>query len=77
MLLEPVPAITGTLPFTLFTLYFMISYFSSSVRVALSPVVPLIMIASVLFFIWYSNNSPNFSKSTLSSFVNGVIKATP
>ena len=48
---EPVPAITGILPFTSSIHVLMISLCSLYDSVADSPVVPHIIMASVLFFI--------------------------
>jgi hypothetical protein len=76
VLLLPVPAITGTLPFTTSTVNLIVSFLSCSLIVEASPVVPQIIIASVLCVICHSRSSASFPKSTPSS-LNGVTIATP
>ena len=67
---------TGTRPATWSTTNLTTELSSSSVIVALSPVVPSVRIASVPFSTWNSSRRSSWSKLTEPSSLNGVTRAT-
>src|SRR3712207_5714035 len=74
VLLEPVPAITGTLPFVTLTTVLMTSLSSASVIEGVSPLVPHGTSPWMPCPIWNST-SPSSASTSTSAFLNGVTSA--